>query len=239
MSSEYTLTKNQESKYSEFVLKALKSRGWTPALIKKYLGEPDRRASGRGSYGKRMSLYKKTRVLEAEAKEEFQKDLEVAKQRSEVSKKAWESKGKPTLEKNKEAFKKAWNDLWDVSSLTPETVRNIYNDQQKKQEGYPVYEQATAEEVAELVTYYKEENKPAICEKAWSERGCEGCVRALVRLYISGADCFPEISKADGFPEFPDYPIVKPWPPVDKDVLEEEEYISDTPDVPMSEEPNG
>lgn len=200
MNSEYMLSKNQESKYLEFNVNALKSRGWTRRMIKKYLGEPDRHDTGRGTRGHLMSLYKKMRVLEAEAQEACKKDIEIAKQkreaRSAAGKKSWATKVK--------AREDLENKFWDVSGFTPENVREIYNGQRKKDpptfpwvpypveyspvnpgepyESYPEYEQATTQEVADMLYTYKRDSVSGLLDISWRRP----YIRAKILKHISG-----------------------------------------------------
>lgn len=68
-------------------LAGLKERGWTPAMVRRLLGEPD--AEKPNPYYRSaapMRLYAHARVVEAEAREEWKKAREQAERRSEAMK---------------------------------------------------------------------------------------------------------------------------------------------------------
>lgn len=66
-----------------------KERGWTDKLIKKFLGAPDEtRTNPHYSCAAPMKLYLKSRVEQAEASAEFQKEYSVARKRSETAAKS-------------------------------------------------------------------------------------------------------------------------------------------------------
>lgn len=68
---------------------SLKERGWTDALIRKFLGEPDvLRPNPHYRSAPKMQLYKIDRVIDIEQNEAFKAALETARKRSETRKKS-------------------------------------------------------------------------------------------------------------------------------------------------------
>src|SRR5262249_1088957 len=74
----------------EFVTKTqLRGRGWTPALIDHFLGEPDeQRIIRRYRSAAPVCLYELARVKKAEASQEFRNKKKISSRRSRIAKKA-------------------------------------------------------------------------------------------------------------------------------------------------------
>jgi len=74
-----------------FIKTELKERGWTDALIRDYLGNPDKEKK-HSSYNSIIKFYRTDKVEKAESKEDFKKALEKSSERKKSAKKAVDTK---------------------------------------------------------------------------------------------------------------------------------------------------
>jgi hypothetical protein len=87
---------------SHVIMSTLAERGWTPAIVKKHLGAPDRTAPNPYRRAAEVKLYSVQRVREAEQRETWAADLARAARRKEAA-----ARGRATRQANAEARRDA------------------------------------------------------------------------------------------------------------------------------------